>query len=147
MSSTSPPGDPGCTCFRLRRAARYVSSVYDAHLAPSGIGIAQFGILRVIEARPGTSISGLAELLGAERTTLTRNLALLEKKGLLDRSAPSASRSNAVYLTEQGQSILSEALPLWRRAQDELDAQMGADKAPLHRILESRFDGQGGHEE
>ena len=35
-----------CACSTLRRAARAVTAVYDAALAPSGLRITQFSILR-----------------------------------------------------------------------------------------------------
>jgi hypothetical protein len=36
-----------CTCDTLRRATRAITAAYDAALAPSGLRITQFGILRI----------------------------------------------------------------------------------------------------
>ena len=38
--------ETSCACITLRRAARAVTAAYDAALAPSGLRITQFSILR-----------------------------------------------------------------------------------------------------
>ena len=65
-----------CSCFNLRRAARRVTQVYDHALAPSGLKATQFTLLVVLEgadAGEGIAMTRLAEKLGMDRTTLTRN--------------------------------------------------------------------------
>ena len=62
-----------CTCFHLRRAARMVSQVYDQELAAVDLSLNEYSILR--HASRGPCLLGeLADALGMERTTLTRNL-------------------------------------------------------------------------
>ena len=41
-----------CTCFRLRRASRRVTQVYDHALAPVGLSLNQYSILRRSEREP-----------------------------------------------------------------------------------------------
>ncbi len=62
-----------CTCFRLRRASRRVTQVYDHALAPVGLSLNQYSILRRSEREPRV-LGELADELGMDRTTLTRNL-------------------------------------------------------------------------
>ena len=38
-----------CYCVALRKAARKVTSLYDAALEPTGVNLAQFSLLRTIE--------------------------------------------------------------------------------------------------
>src|SRR4026208_379603 len=67
-----------CLCLASRRAARTITRAFDRQLRPYGIRATQFTILTTLELRGPTPIGELAEALGMERTTLTRNLALLE---------------------------------------------------------------------
>ena len=56
-----------------------------------GLGAHQFGALALLVGYGALATSQLAELLCAERTTVTRNLAILRKRGLVEE-APSADR-------------------------------------------------------
>ncbi len=71
-----------CLCLHTRRTARLLTQFYDEALRPSGLRITQFLLMAAIhEAEPITH-QPLADILGMDRTTLTRNLALLGRDGL-----------------------------------------------------------------
>ena len=124
------PGDIACIGAALRRTANLVTRIYNAYLAPSGLEVTQYSILRKIEAGRARSASELAEFVGVERSTLARNLERLEKLGLI--SAASGEGRRLVYgLTAEGQARLAAALPLWRQAQEAL-----VDALPPHRAEE-----------
>ncbi len=114
-----------CTCALARMASRRVSRIYDRHLAPSGLGIAQYGLLHVVARNDGASVTALASLLEMERTTLTRNLQPLERDGLLHIVAGSDQRTKAVRITDAGRSAYDTARPLWQSAQDAMAQAMG----------------------
>jgi DNA-binding MarR family transcriptional regulator len=64
------------------------------------------------------TMSELAEVLGLERTTLTRNLRPLESKGWVRALSDDADlRRRRIELTAKGRAAAAKALPLWRRAQ------------------------------
>lgn len=109
-----------CLCLNTQRAARALARRYDAALRPIGLTSGQFAILAGLNQEGPVSIGALADALGLERTTLTRNLAPLEADGLV-RSAPGNDdkRVRAVSLTGLGQERLALAMPLWRSAQTE----------------------------
>jgi DNA-binding MarR family transcriptional regulator len=76
--------------------------------------------------RGETTIGELAESLGLERTTLTRNLAVLEAQGWVNVSIRDAdARSRFVKATSKGRKVISAALPAWRRAQAAATAAVG----------------------
>jgi DNA-binding MarR family transcriptional regulator len=130
-----------CTCARVRRAARVVTKLYDARLAPLGIGIAQFGLLMAVRTETGATVSALAEALGADRTTVTRNLAPLSRAGHVAVAAGPDRRSRAVRLTPQGRALLRAAVPLWREAQAAVEAALGPRRTEaLHRRLDEALD-------
>src|SRR5260370_12142115 len=68
------PASFGCTCLRLRKAARRISQVYDGYVAPLGLTITQFGLLAHLRVLDGIGVGALAEKLVMDPTTLTRNL-------------------------------------------------------------------------
>jgi len=120
-----------CSCFNLRRAARRVTQIYEHALAPSGLKATQFSLLAVLDgSEPGVGIAmtRLAKILGTDRTTLTRNLGLVERDGLVTINAGADSRSRLVVLTEAGRAALKRAAPLWARAQAKLARHIGEDQ-------------------
>jgi DNA-binding MarR family transcriptional regulator len=62
-------------------------------------------------------MSALAGRLRLERTTLTRNLQLLEKKGLVAVAGDDDRRVRRIAVTRKGEAAASAALPAWKRAQ------------------------------
>lgn len=116
---TEGANDIACIGAALRRTANLVTRVYNAHLAPAGLEVTQYSILRKIQAGRAGSASELAEIVGVERSTLARNLARLEKLGLIEARA-GAGRRQVHALTEAGEERLEAAAPLWREAQAAL---------------------------
>ena len=63
-------------------------------------------------------LSSLAKQTGLERTTLTRNLRLLESKGLVRvRATEADQRVRRVEMTPAGRRAAERGLPAWRSAQ------------------------------
>lgn len=137
-----PPRVSGCTCMRLRKATRRVSQIYDRHLEPAGLTITQYGLLAHLVAVTDTAIGALAEKLAMDPTTLTRNLRPLIRQGLV-ALVPDARdrRVRCVSLTDNGREAFESARPLWRAAQNQINAAIGDSEtsalhAELDRILE-----------
>ena len=118
---------PHCTVYRLRMAARAATRLYDEHLAPAGIGIAQFGLMRIVAAGEGASVTELARRMGLDRTTLTRNLKPLMRAGHLMLAEGPDKRTRAITITQHGREVLAFARPLWKSAQAHLHKRLGAD--------------------
>jgi DNA-binding MarR family transcriptional regulator len=116
----------GRACFALhaRMTARLLTRVYDAAVRPTGLRFAQFGLLGAIAHGSATSQTALADRLGLERTTLVRNLKFLEQKGWIE-ATPGGGRGLAHRLTPAGRDILARAIPLWERAQADIEARLG----------------------
>ena len=60
-----------------------------------------------------------------DQTTLTRNLKLLENKGLIAIAAGTDRRTRVVMVTEAGRRALATALPLWREVRARVIARLG----------------------
>jgi len=120
-----------CACFNLRKTARAITQFYNAILQPSGLLATQFTLLAILARDNPTPISALADALGMDRTTLSRNLKPLQRDGLLQVAPDDTDhRIQLVTLTTAGRAALVAALPLWQQAQQQLVGQLGAERFP-----------------
>jgi len=127
-----------CVCHKVRMAARAVTRAYDAALRPVGLRATQFAVLVAVAIEGAVSITALAQALGMDRSTLTRNVRPLVKDGLLVVGREGWHRSRTVEITAQGRARVREALPLWARAQARLQRQLGEPQwASVHQSLEA----------
>lgn len=106
-------------------AARSITRLYDETLKPVGLKVTQFTLLVAIKQGMPQSISELADLLAIERTTLTRNLSLLESKGLIEKGPEGYRRARIMSLTPQGEDMLKQALPIWFDVQERVTSELG----------------------
>ena len=93
------------------------------------------------------SINGLAEATVTDRTTLSRNLAILEERGLVRIQQGEDARVRVVELTDGGDEAASAAYPLWQKAQALVGKRMGEDRlgrllADLSRAVGAATEGQ-----
>jgi DNA-binding MarR family transcriptional regulator len=114
-----------CVCLHARMTARAVTRAYDHALAPLGLEATQFTLLGAIMGNPEKSITALADRLALERSSLSRNLKLLQARGLIAK-AGEGGRSAVFAVTEAGAALLTEALPLWSAVQKRSETAMGA---------------------
>jgi DNA-binding MarR family transcriptional regulator len=117
-----------CTCFNLRKAARRVTSIYDAALKPSGLKVTQMTLLTAVRVLEPVTIKRLAKAIVMDRTTLSRNVALLIKKGMIDAEPGDDLRTRKLTLTGRGHSSLLIAFPLWQKAQAAIISALGEDR-------------------
>ncbi len=106
-----------CICSALRRASRAVTQHYEASFRGTGMRATQFTLLATLAQTGPLSLSALATLLGLERTTLTRNLGPLEKKGYVSSVADDDQRVRRVVITKKGENAALGALDAWKQAQ------------------------------
>jgi DNA-binding MarR family transcriptional regulator len=112
-----------CACTTLRRAAREVTAVYDAALAPSGLRITQFSILCKLASLGPLPVTRLAAEAALDRSTMGRNLNPLERRGLVRIEVGNVDQGERVaYLTAAGEAAIEAALPYWRKAQERIAA-------------------------
>ena len=114
-----------CVCRKTRETARKISRIYDDLLQPAGIKSTQFTMLAAITLQGGTTLTKLAETLGMDRTTLSRNLKPLERSGLIEVSAEGYRRARSAGITSKGVATMEKALPLWKTAQALLKKRIG----------------------
>jgi DNA-binding MarR family transcriptional regulator len=136
MPTARLPRADECNCFAVRSAARHVTQLYDAFLAPIGLRVTQFSILAKLKRREALTINALADEMVMDRTTLGRNIQPLERDGLISiEPAPSDRRAKHLHLTKAGEKRLQAGLAAWTKAQARFEAEFGAKRAAELRTL------------
>ena len=104
----------------LRRAQQISASIFHDEIGPSVTPI-QYAILRILVEHPGVDQVTLAGLVAIDTSTAASVAIRLEEKNLLTRSIdPNNRRQRALYLTEQGKSILQQSSAGIDRLHDRL---------------------------
>src|SRR5919112_4868089 len=116
-----------CSCGELRKAARAITQLYDNAFKSSGLLSTQLVVLDAICNNDSIRISDLAKQQGLDRTTLTRNLSVLERQGFIKISSGRDHRTRIVTATQKGRSAVAKAIPLWIEVQRKVKQQMGED--------------------
>ena len=124
-----------CTCGELRRAARAITLLYDNAFKTSGLLSTQLGVLDVTCNTESIRITELAEKQGMDRTTLTRNLSVLEKQGFIKISPGNDHRTRVVTATHKGRSAVAKAIPLWNDVQCKVKEEMGENS--WHELMQN----------
>ena len=125
-----------CHCFAVRQAGRWISQLYDQHLAACGLRSTQYAILAQLDRLGPASIAQLAEAMVMDRTTITRNVTPLERDGLIAIVADDHDRRRKqLCLTSHGRRTLAAARPHWRRAQQAFEQHFGSQQAAALRTL------------
>ena len=118
-----------CLCTSIRRSARNISQIYSDHLQQSGekINPNQVSILVVLSQIEKKTISELSNILKMERTTLTRNLKVLDKLGWIKTYCGTDGRTKFTKLSKRGSQVLNKILPYWKKAQNKTKKILGED--------------------
>ena len=129
-----------CFCILLRQAARKSSSVYDRALAPLGINVAQFSLLRKIARAQSISLTELARLADLDRSTMGRNAKVLQRMDLIEQTSGEDHRETHIALTSTGRDVVERGGPLWDQAHEEIEAQLGSEGVAQSLTLLRAFD-------
>lgn len=122
--------DPiNCLTYNAQRIARSMGRQMEAALRPVGLTNQQFSTLTILRHFKVISTLELAEKMGVERTTMTRNLEQMRLNNWLEPAKTEDRRVRAFRLTETGTKLQSEALPLWKEQQANFLEFLGEDTA------------------
>lgn len=128
-----------CACFNVRKASRVITQYFDRAMdGKNGLRGTQFSILAVLALSGPSTVSNLSERLVMDRTTLTRNLKPLEKRGTIRLEPGDDLRTRTVTLTKEGEALLATTYPKWKNAQNDVIEGFGRKRfqALLHELRE-----------
>lgn len=115
-----------CICVNLRKVTRIVTRRYDEVYADAGVRSTQTALLSILMLRGETPMGVLADELGMDKSTLSRNFKLMETRGLVSRMAIDG-RTTGASITAAGQEALEAASGLWRAVQDDILKNVGLE--------------------
>ncbi|MGY3591408.1 DNA-binding MarR family transcriptional regulator [Bradyrhizobium sp. USDA 4341] len=118
-----------CYCTTARSAARRITALYDETLAPTGVNVAQFALLKVLEQQGQIALTQLGDLLELDRSTIGRNVRVMEKMSLLVLKKGVDQRVTTADLTKKGRRICNVGTLLWDNAQSRVNQKLGQEKA------------------
>ena len=126
-----------CICMDIRAAARRLTEIYDDALAPSGITVSQFSQLHKIQILNGPTFKELADASGLDRSTLGRNIRVLEKLDLVGIQVGEDARTRKIVITHKGRNAFKKAAPLWYGVQQARKSTIGpVARNQLNELLE-----------
>jgi DNA-binding MarR family transcriptional regulator len=132
-----------CNCLNLRRASSAITKIYDEKLAPSGLTISQYSILRHLKSFGPVTVSELALKIKLDRTTLVRSLKPLEAAFLVADVSQKHTRGRRLQLTPEGLAKCAEAKSMWIDAQELTVREIGRENIEKLTALLSLVEGLG----
>ena len=115
-----------CACATARQVARVLTQLYDSRLRDVGMEAPQFALMMALDEHGPCSQGALGRRHALDKTTVSRNLKLLERNGWIESSVASDRRERQLVLTAAGRKRLAAAKPVWKKAQNQLRSGMTA---------------------
>ncbi|GGE08001.1 putative regulatory protein, MarR [Aureimonas endophytica] len=128
-----------CLVLNTIAASRTLLRRGDAAMRRFDVTVQQFSLLAAIRFNPTQPVAALAQRILLDRTSLTRNLDLLEQKGLVRRVAETSGNARLCELTEEGDRLLDQLLVEWRKAQADLLQGFSPAEAKAYLKLAKHF--------
>lgn len=119
--------------YRLIRSSNSVVNSLNKELLAYSIAIEQRTTLEIIKHEPNVNQTKIAQLLGKDKTTISRSLNSLEKKELITRKSDikNDKRSNRIKLTKKGEKILDETLSHVTGFREKLNERISKEEYEL----------------
>ncbi len=114
-----------CGFMNIRRIARLVGQFYDQRLTATGHTTSQFILLAALDRMGPSALTPLADFLEMDRTTLTRNLKILQNQGLVGTTKGKDARVRLLNLTSEGMAVLQQTYPAWEAAHTAFLERLG----------------------
>lgn len=136
MECARPEDALPCTCMRLRRISRQITTMYDAALAENGVSIVTYAVLSVLQRDEPLTLSALADRVGTDRTTLSRTVERMRAADLVSAAPGDDRRERLLSLTHHGRTTVAAAQRSWLATARALEERYGAERlAMLHELL------------
>jgi DNA-binding MarR family transcriptional regulator len=114
-----------CLAFRVRALSRVMTNIYDAALEQHGITMNQATMLIMLSYVGKAGPGRIGQVLIMEKSTVSRNLKLMKKKGWIEAVGGDTGRDQVVSVTQKGKKLLTEFHPDWEKAQKQAEELLG----------------------
>ena len=117
-----------CNCGILRQSSQKLTAIYDEALKLSGLRVTQFAVLKNIHKLGKTSITELDTYLEQDRSTIGRNIRILEKIKVVSINKSSDKREFEILITKYGIECLQLARKSWEDINIKISSKLGKEK-------------------
>jgi DNA-binding MarR family transcriptional regulator len=94
--------------FKINQTANKLNNKYNQLLQEYNIAPEQRATLEIIKYEADVNQTKIANILGKDKTTISRTLNTLEKKGFITKSQKD-KRTNLIVITPKGEDILNNS--------------------------------------
>jgi DNA-binding MarR family transcriptional regulator len=115
-----------CIAHRVRLLNRVITGLYDRALQPFGIKVNQVTILVMLSMAGKAEPSDIAATLLMEKSTVSRNLDRMRKKGWIRIANGDDGLSQVITVTSEGRKLLAMVRGEWMKAQKKASQLLGA---------------------
>ena len=120
-----------CIAVRIRLLSRMITNIYDSVLSPFGVKLNQMSILMVVYLAGEIGYESLCKRLKMEKSTASRNIERLKKKGWLAVIAVKDDRKKYLKVTTAGEVLLGKVHEAWEGAQLKAAELLGKEGAEV----------------
>jgi DNA-binding MarR family transcriptional regulator len=124
-----------CIVMRLRFVNRVITGLYERALRPLDIKTSQAGILVLLSIRGESNPSEIGKAFRMEKSTVSRNVGRMKKKGWLEGTAGDGQVSQVIKLTPKGRDLIGAIHSEWTKAQGAAGELLGEEGIGTVRAL------------
>jgi DNA-binding MarR family transcriptional regulator len=111
--------------YRINKVANAINVQLNKILAQYDIAVEQRATLEIIKFEKNVNQTMIAQLLGKDKTTISRSLLALEKKGLILKNViQKDKRLKVIELTLKGEEILEKSQKEVNQFREKLNASL-----------------------
>ncbi|MGO9137765.1 MAG: MarR family winged helix-turn-helix transcriptional regulator [Syntrophales bacterium] len=116
-----------CIAVRIRLLNRIVTNIYDSALSPFGVKLNQISILVFVHLSGEVGYDALCRRLKMEKSTVSRNIERMKRKGWLKIVTVKEERRKLLRLTPAGEVLLGSVQEAWENAQEKARSLLGEE--------------------
>jgi len=120
-----------CIAVRIRLLSRMVTNIYDSALSPLGVKLNQISILVFVHLAGEVGYDALCRRLKMEKSTASRNIERMKKKGWLNIVSVKEERRKILRITPAGEVLLGKVHGVWEDAQKKALNLLGEEGAEV----------------
>ena len=121
-----------CNCYIVRKISSNISTLYDNELLDTGLKITQFAILKCLKNLKKSNLNHLAFTMNYNRSTLGRNIKILEKKNFIKITKESDKRELNIRVTNKGFKAFEIAQRFWEIFNLKITNILGNEKKHIY---------------
>ena len=119
--------------FKINQTANKINNKFNTLLQKYDIAPEQRAALVIIKYEKEVNQTKIANILAKDKTTISRTLASLEKKGFILKKQIN-KRTNLIELTPQGEKILEESVIIVKEFRKKVSSNL--DENEIKKIVE-----------